>query len=917
MGSISHVSTQVAEEFSGAISEQVSAQMVALSALLPWLDDAGAGPLRLYSAGATGVLGWSAGLTPLDSGTSATSAGLDAPRGLVRVEIGGADLLLAPGRFGAGIEGWRIASGGGLGERVFLPFVDGAARALTGLAVLQLGGSELLVSAARVQGGTAQDGTGPELEVWRAGPEGLTALPQALNGGALAGPGGLTAVAAMTQGASGRILALSGQENSLYCWDISADGQLSQPRRLGVAEGLFLETPTRLELLQLAGQDYALVGSASGRLAVVALAADGTMRVTDLVGDDLATRFAGVTALETITVSGRVYLAAAGADDGLSLMTLLPGGRLLHLATLAGDARMALRNPAALALVAEAAGLGIYAAGGWLGGSGEGISRLRAGLGPIGLTLQLGHGADSRDGSAGDDQIHGGAGNDSLRGGAGDDVLIDGPGQDLLTGGAGADVFVFSADGEADRISDYQPGVDRLDLSALGRVYTVEALDIRSTAAGARITLGGEVLQVDSAAGTPLTAADFDISELRDLWHIDTGPLPEVPLSLAGGAGADLLEGRGAADRLSGGGGPDTLRGGGGDDLLLGEAEDPVFDPVSAQLYRLYRATLGRDPDLAGLLGWSARLLSGAQDLPGAAAAFAASAEFRASYGGLDDAQFVTLLYGNVLGRGPDAVGLAGWLARIDDGMSRARVVLGFSESAEFTAASAAGAAGFSRTALQQDWSDDVYRLYRAVLDRGPDLGGLLGWTARLAGEWSYLDAVRGFTGSAEFRSTYGGLDDRAFVTLLYGNVLGRGPDALGLAGWLSRIDAGMSRAEVVQGFAQSAEFRAATAPGLLAFMRGPGLDDRLEGGGGDNLLIGGMLADTYVIRAGEAGRHEVVGLERWDMLRFEGFGYGSAAEVRAHLAQGGGGVLFADQDSSVILHGTSLSAIHDDMLLF
>lgn len=52
---------------------------------------------------------------------------------------------------------------------------------------------------------------------------------------------------------------VSAQENSLYCWGILDERQLSQPRRLGVTEGLFLETPTRLELLQLAGQDYALV----------------------------------------------------------------------------------------------------------------------------------------------------------------------------------------------------------------------------------------------------------------------------------------------------------------------------------------------------------------------------------------------------------------------------------------------------------------------------------------------------------------------------------------------------------------------------------------------------------------------------------------------------------------------------------
>ena len=64
--------------------------------------------------------------------------------------------------------------------------------------------------------------------------------------------------------------------------------------------------------------------------------------------------------------------------------------------------------------------------------------------------------------------INGTAGRDALVGTAGDDVLNGGVGADVLTGGAGADQFVFTSvrDG-VDTITDFQPGSDRIVLSAL------------------------------------------------------------------------------------------------------------------------------------------------------------------------------------------------------------------------------------------------------------------------------------------------------------------------------------------------------------------------------------------------------------------------------------------------------------------
>jgi len=98
-----------------------------------------------------------------------------------------------------------------------------------------------------------------------------------------------------------------------------------------------------------------------------------------------------------------------------------------------------------------------------------------------------------------------------LQGGAGDDFLHDGGGDDLLLGGAGADVFVFDRDGSADRIGDFQDGIDRLDVSDWGRIYTASALNITITASGAVVSYGAESLTItkSGAAALHLTDADF------------------------------------------------------------------------------------------------------------------------------------------------------------------------------------------------------------------------------------------------------------------------------------------------------------------------------------------------------------------------------------------------------------------------
>ncbi|MEM7320254.1 MAG: DUF4214 domain-containing protein, partial [Pseudomonadota bacterium] len=768
--------------------------------------------------------------------------GLDAPRGLALILRDGAPALLAPGKFGTELDGIGLAADGRFDPAFTQTLMAGIPGAMTALAPVSVPGGTYLVSASRHQA---------DLQVWaRNGENGLISLNQSLNLGL--DPG---SVLGLKANGEGEVLALSATGDVLLRLRLGPDGTLSLVSRLDPEDGLYISTPNLLEIVELAGHSYAVVGAqGSSSVSVVRLDPGGGMRVTDHVIDDLNTRFSRISVLETAVIGDQAYVVAGGSDDGITVMTLLPGGRLLHLGSLADDTEMALGDPMALAVLPGATGLDIAVAGQAPGpvdegDSGLGLTRVEAVLGPVGSVQ---HGSDAGvqlDGGAAGDQIVGGAVNDVLRGHGGDDILIDGAGTDALSGGAGRDVFILVSDGRTDVITDFEPGLDRLDLSQLGLFYTVDVLDIRPQHWGAEIHFAAETVEIHSADGSRLTAADFTIADLRDLWHIPVAPLSAGNQHIIGSELSDILDGGPGHDTLEGGPGSDTLNGQGGNDWLRGGASAPVFDPVSAQVFRLYQATLGRVPDQTGLFGWSGQLIANDMDLTGVARGFVRSAEFQATYGGLDTEGFVSLLYANVLDRAPDAGGLAHWTAQLDSGaLSREAVVVGFSESAEFRASTAIAATAVSRDLLQASWSADVFQLYQATLDREPDLTGFAHWTMRLATGQPFGSVVAGFTGSVEFRNTYGETSDAGFVTLLYQNVLGRAPDAAGFAHWLGRLASGeMTREEVVAGFSRSPEFGNAMAAPLADWMRAQGPDDRLDGGAGSNVLQGGLMSDRFV----------------------------------------------------------------------
>ncbi|MBU2993362.1 DUF4214 domain-containing protein [Octadecabacter sp. 1_MG-2023] len=450
-------------------------------------------------------------------------------------------------------------------------------------------------------------------------------------------------------------------------------------------------------------------------------------------------------------------------------------------------------------------------------------------------------------------------------------------------------------------------------------------------------TVGDETTLGESPEGVHL-APDISIGDdgiARIVWNftvqnslISNVFFQTVNLNGFATAGDDTIVGTDADEYLGGQGGHDVLDGGAGDDIVLGDGFEVRYAPDEAnQIFRLYQATLNRAPDAGGHERWTSDLLTGTATLADVREGFVGSQEFQNKYAGLDDAGFVKELYINVLDRDFDQGEVSqqeidNWTNRINGNFTRADVVNGFSESQQLINNTNQAANKLANTSDKAVWFDEVYRLYQATLDRAPDATGFENWSVRLAEGRALTDVITGFTNSDEFGNVYGPLDDAEdFVKLLYNNVLGRDFGSGDVTqsevdGWTSRLSDTFTRANIVQGFSQSQEFINNTAADVKAYVRAQGVDDEVNGGSGTNVLAGGALADTFVFDQDDAGTNTVLDLETWDYLSFEGFGYSTATDLRAHLNQMGNDVVFSHQGTEVTLEKTQLTEITDDMLL-
>lgn len=114
---------------------------------------------------------------------------------------------------------------------------------------------------------------------------------------------------------------------------------------------------------------------------------------------------------------------------------------------------------------------------------------------------------------------------------------------------------------------------------------------------------------------------------------------------------------------------------------------------------------------------------------------------------------------------------------------------------------------------------EPLLRVYQAAFGRKADIGGLNFFADQLRAGTTTIDAIATqFASSAEFATRFptAATDTSAFVANLYTNVLGRGADTAGQTFW---ANSGLSAAQLLAAFAQSAEFVTRTAAAADSYM--------------------------------------------------------------------------------------------------
>ena len=231
---------------------------------------------------------------------------------------------------------------------------------------------------------------------------------------------------------------------------------------------------------------------------------------------------------------------------------------------------------------------------------------------------------------------------------------------------------------------------------------------------------------------------------------------------------------------------------------------------VQSFVERMYTVALGRKAEKQGLNDWTNQLTSHQIDGAGIANGFINSPEFIKR--NLNNNDYVITLYKTFFDRSPDASGKTYWLNQLSNGASREQVLCGFVNSKEFT--NLCNKYGITRGTMQSsaqitgrdNVQTYVLRLYTKALNRNGEARGVEDWTNRInTGTLSAENVAKSFFSSQEFMNR--NLSNSAYVETLYQTFMDRPSDAGGKQYWIDKLNSGISREQVLEGFSRSAEF--------------------------------------------------------------------------------------------------------------
>lgn len=231
---------------------------------------------------------------------------------------------------------------------------------------------------------------------------------------------------------------------------------------------------------------------------------------------------------------------------------------------------------------------------------------------------------------------------------------------------------------------------------------------------------------------------------------------------------------------------------------------------VSSFINRMYTVALGREADENGLNYWIGLLSIQKIDGAGIAKSFMNSAEFKNR--NLSNSDYLDVLYRTFFDRAADAEGKAYWMDQLQKGIPRTQVLSCFVNSQEFS--SICDRFGIARGTMQTDGNSIyrpgvrsyVLRMYTKALNRNGETSGVEYWTNCINTRAMNPEAVaKRFFFSQEFSNRHLGNED--YVETLYQTFMDRASDKEGKQYWLNHLNNGMSRQQVLEGFARSKEF--------------------------------------------------------------------------------------------------------------